>query len=75
MLSFGYLKDCIALVFFPILFTLVMNDYKQPALILISLAFVTDFIFTVYPSLHNSNISDKVGNLGFRAAGKNISVP
>jgi len=57
-LTFGYLKDAIAFVFFAIFIVLKYFDImtKMHVLIFFTVGFVLDGIFTFIPKLHNMNI-------------------
>jgi len=60
ILTLGYLKDAIAVIGFIALFIIVYNiekiePFKIYLLILLSIGFVVDGIFTLYPELHNQS--------------------
>lgn len=60
ILTLGYLKDAIAVIGFLALFIIVYNiekieSFKIYLLILLSIGFVVDGIFTLYPELHNKS--------------------
>lgn len=59
--SLGYIKDLIAVFFFALFFFLVyrydIHRNKSLVLSLLALGFVIDGIFSLYPPLHNMEIS------------------
>ena len=60
-LSLGYLKDCFAFLSFIICIIIVkntknLNELRYIIYILLTLAIITDGIFTFLPYLHNTTI-------------------
>ena len=62
-LTLGYLKDCIAVIGFFILFIIIyktknINKYKSSFLILVALGFLIDLWFSTNPKYHNMTFKE-----------------